>query len=663
MKRKMIGAAAAYLSGLFFASFFTGTAAAVLLICAAVIIFICGSRRGFKAADYICIVICFMAAVTVNRLYTVFRYDKIMAYDGTVGNFQGEVIDYDIYDGDRASYILEGTIDGGQKAKICLYATELDVKYGDMISLKSCYFERITGDYLFDSETYYRSRNIFLRVYSCDELEIVHTGTRLLRNAANRFRNEMISRFRQLMGSDAGGFMSGMIFGEKQYLDSGIRDILYRSGIGHILAVSGLHVSIMASAAMAIMRRARVNRYIAFGAVNLFFLLIIILANYPVSAIRAVMMLDIMYAAPLFRRQNDSFNSLAAAALIICLANPYAVYSSGFILSVSGTFGIAVFAPYMAEGIKANGISGAMKRSLVTALCTSLSVMPAMLHYYDEVSLISPLSNIFIVPICSIAMLIGLLFILTGGFITPLLVPARLMISAVLSVTKAVSSVNFFRMPELNGMTATVLTTASVIILFIYFFSPKRRSVVIALAISLAVFTMSFTAMRNTSAEMFTIAFLGKNSIGAVVVSYRDTAAVVDLNGHYKNPQYAAKYITEKGLDDVSLLILTENVQSLYASYLSEMELFTIAAVCTDGNKVGDSKAFYGNYQADVGEFSVEVEENRLKIVFGDRNFTVGDGEIYQGKGLLTPLADDEELSCNFELTLSSEGITKIRSL
>lgn len=634
-----------------------------MLICAAVIIFICGNRRGFKAADYICIVLCFVSAITVNRLYTAFRYDKIMAYDGIVGNFQGEMIDYDIYDGDRASYILEGTMDGGQKLKISLYTAELDVEYGDRISLRNCCFERITGDYLFDSETYYKSRNIFLRVYSYEELEIGHTNTHILRNAANRFRNGMISRFRQLMGSDAGGFMSGMIFGEKQYLDSGIRDILYRSGIGHILAVSGLHVSIAAAAAMAIMRRARVNRYIAFGAVNLFFVLIIILANYPVSAIRAVMMLDIMYAAPLFRRQNDSFNSLAVAALIICLANPYAVYSSGFILSVSGTFGIAVFAPYMAEGIKENGIPGIMKRSLVTALCTSLSVMPAMLYYYDEVSLISPLSNIFIVPICSLAMLIGLLFILTGGIIAPLLVPARLMINAVLSVTKAVSSVDFFRLPKLNGMTATLLTTAAVTILCIYFFSPKRRSVVTALAISLTVFTMSFTTMRKASTELFTIAFLGKNSIGTVVFSYRDTVAVVDLSGHYKNPQYAAKYITEKGADDVNLMILTENVQSLYASYISEMELFPIAAVCTKGGTVGGSEEFYGNYEADVGEYSVEVNENKLKILFDDRIFTVEDGEIYQGKGLLTPFIDGEELSCNFEITLSSEGITKIRSL
>lgn len=659
----MIGAAAAYLSGLFFASFFTGTKAAFLLIGAAVVVFICGRYRGFRAADYLCVILCFSMAITVNRLYTVFRYDKIAAYDGEIGEFQGKVTDYDIYDGDSAAYILKGTINGGQKAEISLYTVELGAEYGDRIALKNCRFEKITGDYLFDSEAYYRSRNIYLEVSEYDDMTVTHTHTHGLRNAAAGFRNSIISRFRQLMGSDAGGFMGGMIFGEKQYLDSSTRDILYRSGIGHILAVSGLHVSILAASAMAVMRKARVNRFIAFGAVNLFFLLIITLANYPVSAIRAVLMLDIMYAAPLFRRQNDSFNSLAVAVLVICLAQPYAVYSSGFILSVSGTFGIAVFGPFMAEKLSARGISGAVKRSVVMAVCTSLSVMPALLHYYDEVSLISPLSNIFIVPLCSLAMLIGLIFMLTGGIIAPLLVPAKLMINIVLAVTKAVSSVDFFRMPKLNGMTAALLTVAALATLCVYFFSLRRKSVVAALIVSIVVFTVTFTYMRISSGNTFTIAVLGKNGAGTVVISYRDSVTVADLNGHYRNPEYAAKYMTEKGVDEINTLILTKNVQSLYASYKAETGFFPPSDVFMNGGRAGDPHVFDGELSVDIGEYFVEAGEGSMEIFFDDRIFIVENGKIYQGEGEMLPLIDDEELLCNFEITLSSEGIMEIRSL
>lgn len=648
---------------MFFASFFTGAEAVVLIISAAVVVFICGSRRGFRIADYLCIVLCFGIAVTVNRAYTSLRYDRITAYDGAIGDFHGEVTDFNVYDGDRAAYILDGTIDGGQKAKIIVYAAELGVEYGDRITLKNCGFEKITSDYLFDSEVYYKSRNIYLRISKYDELTVRNTHTHRLRNAAAGFRNRMISRFRQLMGSDAGGFISGMIFGEKQYLDGNTRDVLYRSGIGHILAVSGLHVSIIATFAMALMRKFRVNRYIAFGVVNLFFMMIIILANYPVSAIRAVLMLDIMYAAPLFRRQNDRFNSLAAAVLLICLVQPYAVYSSGFILSVSGTFGIAVFAPFMTERLSGEGISGAAKKSLVMAVCTSVSVMPAVLYYYDELSLISPLSNVFIVPLCSMAMLLGLIFTLTGGMIAPLLIPAKLLINIVLAVTKAVSSVDFFRLPKLNGMTSTLLITAAVVTLCIYFFSPRRRSVITALAMSLAVFTVTFTAMSISSAETFTIAVLGRNEVGTVVISYRNTAIVADLSGHYKNPEYAAKYMAEKGIDGVSMLILTKNIQSLYASYKAERLLFPTSVIYTRNGSAGDSRSFSGKFCADAGVYSVEAEEDCLKIFFGKRNFTVEDGKIYQGKGQLIPMIDGVELTVNLEITLSSEGITEIRSL
>lgn len=659
----MIGAAAAYLSGLFFASFITGIKAIVLLVCAGGVVFICGKRRGFRTADYLCIIIFFGMALTANRLYTVFCYDRIMAYGTQAGDFEGEIIDFDIYSGDSAAYIIDGKIDGVQKAKILFYSQELDAGYGDVISLKECSFERIKGDYLFDSESYYRSRNIPLKAARYSDISVTLTNTRKLRNAAAAVRNRFISRFRQLMGSDAGGFMSGMIFGEKQYLDSGIRDILYRSGIGHILAVSGLHVSIAAAAIMAVMRKAGVNRFIAFGVINVFFLLIITMANYPISAVRAVLMLEIMYSAPLFRRQGDSFNSLAITALAICLAQPWAVYSSGFVLSVSGTFGIAVFGPYMVGKIKEEGIAASLKKAAVTAVCTSLATAPAMLCYFDEISLISLLSNIIIVPLCSLAMLIGMVFVLTGGVITPLLVPAKVLINIVLTVTKAVSSVSIFRMPRLSGAMASLMTAGFIAALCVYFYSPGRRNVAAAITAFTAVFAAIFAYTKISAANSFTMTFLGKERGGVVVVSCHDSVAAADLSGHYKNPEYAAKYMAERGVDGIDSLILTKNVQSLYASYMAEIGSIPVSAVCTNGSKVGNSQVFYGETAIDAGSFSIRAEESRLEIGFGEKIFTVDDSGIYQDKVLIMPFSAEEEPMCNFELILSPEGIIQVRSL
>ena len=78
----------------------------------------------------------------------------------------------------------------------------------------------------------------------------------------------MTSEFCLKTGDESGNFLAGMIFGEKQSIDPDIKNSLYRVGIGHILSVSGLHVSIIALAFMAVFSLLRINKYVSFGLTN-----------------------------------------------------------------------------------------------------------------------------------------------------------------------------------------------------------------------------------------------------------------------------------------------------------------------------------------------------------------------------------------------------------
>ncbi|MDE5569472.1 MAG: competence protein ComEC family protein, partial [Ruminococcus sp.] len=371
MKRKMVGVSSAYLSGLFFASFFINIYGFIILAAVSVIVVVIAKVRNFSRFDLYIIIFSFLAAVTVSMTYTLRNYCAVTDFAGINGSFSGRVTDYKVYEGDRASYIISGIINGKQKANIIFYCYETGAEYGDIITLENCTFEEIESDYLFDTKTYYKSRHIFLSVDGAEDIDVNYTDSAKIKKMLDAFRENMISRICCNIGSDSGGFLAGMIFGEKQYLDDNTKTSLYRSGIGHVLAVSGLHVSIIASIIMRSMNKLKVNKFVGFGAVNLFLLIFIVIADCPVSAIRATIMLDIMYSASFFRRQNDSLNSIAVAALIISIAKPYSVYDSGFILSISGTFGIAVFGRYMTDKTDEKFIS-----TLVIGICTTLSVIP-----------------------------------------------------------------------------------------------------------------------------------------------------------------------------------------------------------------------------------------------------------------------------------------------
>ncbi|HOC32842.1 MAG TPA: ComEC/Rec2 family competence protein, partial [Ruminococcus flavefaciens] len=352
MKRKMIGAAAAYMSGSFFASFFNDVRAWLIGAAAVAMVLIFGGKRGWKRTDSLLLGIAFTVGIALYSAYTAVSYKPVVAYDGTDGSFTGSITEITRYDGNRAGYVLKGRINGVTDAKITYFGYDPDARYGDTVSIEKCTFRKPSNDYIFNSELYYKADGIFLAAASAENVRITHTHTRFIRNKLADFRSYMTERLKAETDEDAGGFLAGMIFGEKRELDSEIKTSLYRSGIGHILAVSGLHVSIIAILLMSVLRKANVNRFISYGIMNVMLISFVAMANYPVSAIRAAIMMDLFHGARLIHRQNNSLNSLAIASLIILTAQPYAIFDAGFLLSVSGTFGIAVFAPFMTKNMK-----------------------------------------------------------------------------------------------------------------------------------------------------------------------------------------------------------------------------------------------------------------------------------------------------------------------
>lgn len=667
----MIGISSAYLSGLFFASFFIDRYGFILLIPVSVIIIAVAKVRKFSRFDLYAIVFSFLTALTVNLVYTVNYYLPATEFESTTGNFSGKVIDYEVYDGDKASYIVDGRINGGLRTKIIFYCNETGAEYGDIITLKNCDFLEIENDYLFNSKDYYKSRHIFLRVYSAETVDVEYTNSAKIQKFIADFRERTINNMRFIIGDETGGFLAGMIFGEKQYLDDSTKTALYRSGIGHILTVSGLHVSIIASLIMMIMKKFKVNKFISFGIINLLFLFLIALANYRISAVRATIMLDIMYSARLFRRQSDALNSIAVATFFISLADPYAVYNSGFLLSISGTFGVAVFGNFMAEKVK-----NKLAKSFIISVCTSVSVMPLSLYYYEETSLISSLANVLLVPLCTCALVFGLLYIITGvGF---LLYMADIFIKPVIFISNLISSVEFLHIPRMDGIFPVLLMLAGIITVCLYLYKANRRIVCISIAVSLFVFSFSAEISGKMREYNVIVAVLGRNNNAVAVISHKGTTNIIDLNGHYRSAEYVSKYLAVNGLS-ADTLILTENVASQDIVYETELQSFSVSRrFAVKSNEIYDRFELLNEsgFTLDTGVYTISYNEDMMSVCYGDcevnfsqakENIHTGGLAVYYGNiTKKTNVYDDSiylENMNNFEIILSSNGKYIIRRL
>lgn len=679
----MIGAAASYIAGLFFASFFMGAIPFLIIAAFAATI---GILNKFSKHDYILISVSFVLAVTVSTCYTHFRYDNVTSYSGKTADFSGEVIEHREYSADKASYVLKGELGGMKNVRVVVYCDDLNVRYGDIITFNNCVFSGIDGDYLTDSMDYFRSERVFLSIESFQNADIEHTGTRKLRNAIIDYRERIVSEFRMTLGEDAGAFLSGLVFGRKQGMDNEILTSFHRCGIGHVLAVSGLHVSIIAIALMSLLRLLKVNRFIAFGLMDALLIMLILMADSPVSAIRAAIMMNFAYSAHLFRRRTDALNSLSAALLLICLVNPYAVYSSGLILSAAGTFGISVYAPYLTGKFPTKGLHWRFARAFCTMLCTTVCIMPFTMKFFDETSLISPLVNVFIVPLCSVAMVIGVLYVITGGLIS-LLGIAGALVEIILDVSHNISQVWAFYFSSRSEKAAEYAIALIAVVALVRIIFVKRRYTAAATAAACAMVFISSAVSGFRFNNQFTVAVLGRRHNAAVVVSYHGKTQIIDLSGHYKSAEYVKKYLAENGINTAEFLVLTKNNQSQYAAYAKKLESVDVGNIVT----VGDTPVIGGDSEAVPHDSDWELYDDKFAMNYSSGVLTVNYGEahtaiipvkseftdeyedglnVFFGTGIENESNTDDTVykssingTDNFEITLKESGRYRIRRL
>lgn len=233
-----------------------------------------------------------------------------------------------------------------------------------------------------------------------------------------------------------GGVAAGMLLGEKGAIAAPTLAAFQNVGIMHLLAVSGLHVSVLAGAFRLLFRR---NPWVRFGAVALFVTAYALLTALSPSVVRAgILLLCAMLARPLLCRP-DPPDSLALAFLLILLANPMALFYTGFQLSFCAAYGLILLTarfsrPFRRIGTAASGVLGG-------TLAVTVSTLPAMALAFGRVQLSGVLANLFILPIVPAFIIPAFCSVLLSYVFAPLALPfavtARLALRVIVAFSHA----------------------------------------------------------------------------------------------------------------------------------------------------------------------------------------------------------------------------------
>ncbi len=498
MGRPLMTACIVYLLSLAFCVLFPSSyavAAAVIITAAAIILFI---SSFFKKDLKKYAVLVLISALTVFS-FLIYEHLTIkpakLLLCGKV-DISATVMQTELSESKSKYYIVKLNEINSKPAprdiKIRLYCENNDnlCDYDKIVTAVSFF----SGDALSSSERYYLSNNIFGSAISIGDIKITNKDDFSLMREICKIRDNMVLNIRSSIPDERGNIISAILFGKRDYVENDTTRLFAYSGISHLLAVSGLHLSIIVALIDALLSLFAVHKSARTIISILCTAVMMIMTGFTPSIIRAAVMTTLSLIADCIRRDYDAPTALSLSAVIICFANPYAITNIGFLLSFSATFGLIVSQSILErQRIKFSMktvsiprlISYEILKLILPCFFAFIFTIPITACVFGYLSVYSPIVNLLLAPIIPLSLalsLSGALFSLTSlSFIyTPLFYLAKLSISCITWIAQTFSNLKFSKIYIQSDYTSFVVIVMVICFLIASLSKRKLRNNIIA---------------------------------------------------------------------------------------------------------------------------------------------------------------------------------------
>ena len=220
---------------------------------------------------------------------------------------------------------------------------------------------------------------------------------------------------------DEAAVVRGMVLGDRSLIPEDLDTAFQRSGITHVLAISGQHVAVLAAMIYFLLRALAVPVMIRSPVTLGLIWLYIVVAGAPPSALRAGVIATFVLAAPIVNRQLAPLHFMTTMLAAVLAYNPLLIYSTGFQLSVAAVFGILLLRKPMQSLLNFTLFRPFAKppetvsNLLAISLSAQVATAPIIAATFDNVSVIGVLTNLIAVPISGPILTLGLLGAIAGN--------------------------------------------------------------------------------------------------------------------------------------------------------------------------------------------------------------------------------------------------------
>lgn len=294
------------------------------------------------------------------------------------------------------------------------------------------YFKPASNLGQFDEAEYYKIQNITAKMLKAT-LTVTSHKTSVWNKSIYKVKTYLKTSFEKVCNEHDVGIIEAMLLGDKQLLGVETKQLYQSAGISHILAISGLHISLIGMCIFGLLRKSGLHIYLAIFASIGFVWYYGALTNFSVSTNRAVVMMGVMLFARVAGRTYDMQSAAALSAGMILLQQPRQAENCGFLLSFGAIIGIALVYPVLAEVFQLEEIEKlpdwkkrkikyqlfqglkALKKSIAFSISIHLITVPIILYFYYEIPTYSLFLNLIILPLVSIVLACGMAAGLSAG--------------------------------------------------------------------------------------------------------------------------------------------------------------------------------------------------------------------------------------------------------
>lgn len=297
--------------------------------------------------------------------------------------------------------------DSKQLINISLFYISTDAfprySYGDNLEVTGKLRNKLTKI----GETRIWLTNTSIRKVERDSNRDKSTISTLIKRIAN-FRKRLIRNIAILLPEPHSSLLSGIMLGVKRALPSEFAEALRNTGTLHVVVASGYNVTVVVGVIVFVIVQLLPRQWsIPFIIIGIVVYTIMAGAEPPV--VRAAIMAGLSFVAQFLGKQYQGLWSLLVAGIVMALIAPLLVFDVGFQLSVAATAGILMLSPIISFGLRR--LMRFMGRSLIEELAVTLgaqiAVLPILLFHFQQVSWLSPITNLIVVFVIPIIMGMG----------------------------------------------------------------------------------------------------------------------------------------------------------------------------------------------------------------------------------------------------------------